>query len=96
MYEGIKRCWCETYLAHESMKLTFTIKMRHYESNFNLPEPSFEILGNRQHLFLGFTSLGKDLDIEMMYYEKTIATTSDIEQSRMTITCGIKTVSKSL
>ena len=76
------------------MKLTFAMKMRHYESNLNLPEPSFEILGNRQHLFLGFTSLGKDKDV--MYHEKTIATTSDIEQSHMTITCILKTVSKSL
>ena len=71
------------------------MKMRPYESKLNHLEPSFEILGSRQHLFLGFTSLGKDLDIEMMYYEKTIVTTSDIEQSRKTITCGIKTVSKS-
>ena len=45
------------------VKLTFALKMRHYESNLNLPEPSFEILGNRQHLFLGFTSLGKDIDM---------------------------------
>ena len=78
------------------VKLTFAMKMQHYESNLNLPEPSFKILGNRQHLFLGFTSLGKDIDIDVMYYEKTIATTSDIEQSHMTITCILKTVSKSL
>ena len=69
-YEGIKRYYCETYLAHESMKSTFAMKMRHYESNLNRPEPSFEILGSRQHQFLGFTSLGKDIDIDMMYCEK--------------------------